>query len=147
LRLLDKEIPLKEAILTYISEVYPDIKGELPDTRVLDDEQLSKLIPGLKVWAFYDVPGNILYFIGGPSPDTIAREPGIELYYGEIPTRYSVAHEVEHWAQAQRVGPELFMKQAENREVYLEYERAADEVALANAPKLEWQYSKRRLVK
>jgi len=138
LRLLDKEIPLKKAILSYIREVYPDIKGELPDTRVLDDEQFWKEIPGLKVWAFYDVTGNILYFIGGPSPDTIAREPGVELYYSGIPDRYSVAHEVEHWAQAQRVGPEQYMKQLEDRDVYLEYESAADEVALANAPKLKF---------
>jgi len=138
LRLLDKETPLKKAILSYIREVYPDIKGGLPDTRVLDDEQLWKEIPGLKVWAFYDVTRNTLYFIGGPSPDTIAREPGVERYYIGIPTRYSVAHEVEHWAQAQRVGPEQYMKEVENREVYLEYERAADEVALANAPKLKF---------
>jgi len=138
LRLLDKETPLKKAILSYIREVYPDIEGELPDVRVLDDEQLWKEIPGLKVWAFYDVTRNTLYFIGGPSPDTIAREPGIELYYMGIPSRYSVAHEVEHWAQAQRVGPEQYMKQVETREGYLEYERAADEIALANATRLKW---------
>ncbi|GAH90974.1 unnamed protein product, partial [marine sediment metagenome] len=76
-------------------------------------EQLWEEIPGLKVWAFYDVTRNTLYFIGGPSPDTIAREPGVERYYIGIPTRYSVAHEVEHWAQAQRVGPEQYMKKGE----------------------------------
>ncbi len=138
MRLLDKEAPLKKAILSYIREVYPDIKGELPDTRVLDDEQLWKEIPGLKVWAFYDITRNTLYFIGGPSPNTIAREPGIELYYTGIPARYSVAHEVEHWAQAQRIGPERYIKLLENREIYLKYERVADEVALANAPRLKW---------
>jgi len=138
LRLLAKEVPLKEAILSYIKDVYPDIKGELPDVRVLDDEQLWKEIPGLRVWAFYDVTRNTLYFIGGPSPATIAREPGIEIFYRGIPARYTVAHEVEHWAQAQRVGPELYMKQVETEEGYLEYERAADEMGLANAPRLKW---------
>ncbi|MBA7605568.1 hypothetical protein ES703_12701 [subsurface metagenome] len=138
MRLLAKEVPLKEAILSYIKDVYPDIKGELPDVRVLDDEQLWKEIPGLRVWAFYDVTRNTLYFIGGPSPATIAREPGIEIFYRGIPARYTVAHEVEHWAQAQRVGPELYMKQVETEEGYLEYERAADEMGLANAPRLKW---------
>ena len=138
MRLLAKETPLEKAILSYIREVYPDIRGELPDTRVLDDEQLWKEIPGIKVWAFYDVTRNTLYFIGGPSPATVAREPRIEPYYSGIPSRYSVAHEVEHWAQAQRVGPEQYMKQLENHEIYLEYERAADEIGLANAPRLKW---------
>jgi len=130
LRLLDIEKPLKEAISSYITEVYPYTKGS-PDVRVLDEEEFERenLIT---TWGIYDVTRNVIFFIG---PAITQRE---SLYYKGRPYRFTIAHEIEHWAQCQRVGTKKYIEQLQDPKVYLQYEKSADEVALANAPKLKW---------
>jgi len=120
LRLLDIEEPLRKSIANYIGGVYRYIEAEPPKIEVLDDEQFAKkcILLFLPPSA-YDVRKNVIYFRGRPTPKC-------------------VAHEIEHWAQAQRVGAERYLKQGRDRRIYLEYEKSADEVALANAPKLKW---------
>lgn len=130
MRLLDIEEPLKKAISSYIKEVYPYTKDELPDVRVLDEEQFKKE-SRILTWGIYDVTRNTVFFIG---PTIAQRESP---YYKGRPYRFTVAHEIEHWAQCERVGAKKYIEQLQDPKVYLQYEKSADEVALANIRKLE----------
>ena len=62
------------------------------------------------------------------------------LYFRNKPTELAIAHELEHWAQAQRVGPDVYMEQLQSERTFLEYEKSADDVALTNAHKLTGKY-------
>ncbi len=62
------------------------------------------------------------------------------LYFRNRPIETAVAHELEHWAQAQRAGPDVYLEQLQSVRTFLEYEKSADEVALGNAHKLTGKY-------
>ena len=62
------------------------------------------------------------------------------LYFRNKPTEFAIAHELEHWAQAQRAGPDVYIEQLQSWRTFLEYEKSADEVALGNAHKLTGKY-------
>ena len=126
MRLGDIELKLSSAIGAYLKEVYPYLQDKpYPVAICLDDTQFKV---ALKVRdrkttakAAYNIPTNILYF----------RNTPIEI---------SLAHELEHWAQAQRAGPDVYIEQLQSVRTFLEYEKSADEVALGNAHKLTGKY-------
>jgi len=62
------------------------------------------------------------------------------LYFRNKPTEFAIAHELEHWAQAQRAGPDVYIDQLQSERTFLEYEKSADEAALENAHKLMGKY-------
>lgn len=126
MRLGDIESKLSLVIEGYMKEVYSYLQDKpYPVAICLDDTQFKV---ALKVHdrktiakAAYNIPTNTLYFRNRP-----------------IET--SVAHELEHWAQAQRAGPDVYIEQLQLERTFLEYEKSADEVALGNAHKLAGKY-------
>lgn len=126
MRLGDIESKLLPAIGTYLKDAYPDLQDKpSPVVICLDDIQFKAT---LKVRdrktiaeAAYNIPDNALYFRNRPAEK-------------------SVAHELEHWAQSQRVGADVYIEQLQSERAFLKYERSADDVALANAHKLTGIY-------
>lgn len=126
MRLGDIESTLSSVIEAYLKEIYSYLRDKpCPAVICLDDAQFKAT---LKVRdrktianAAYNIPTNTLYFRSRP-----------------IET--SVAHELEHWAQAQRAGADVYLEQLQSEETFLEYEKSADEVALGNAFKLSGKY-------
>jgi len=122
------EKPLKEAILNYIQEVYHYqllAGAKPPEIQVLNDEQFRKYKVA-SFAGFYDIEQNLIVLNADltilsakPSPKTIC-------------------HEIEHWGQCQRVGKTKYLEQLKDIKTFLEYEKSADEVALANWHKLKW---------
>lgn len=136
MRLLKIEKPLSKIIYDYIQELYHYVileGAELPSVRVWDAKQFKE-VTGISTWGAYDFRENILQFIGPSGQESPEEAP----YYSGHPERFTVAHEIEHWAQAQRVGSKKYAKQLQELKTYLEYEKSADEVSLANAHKLKW---------
>ena len=122
----DIEARLSPAIGVYIKDAYPDLHDKpYPVVRCLDGDQFKaalKVRDGkTTVRAAYNIPTNALYF-------------------RKRPDERHVAHELEHWAQAQRVGPNVYIEQLQSESTFLEYEKSADDVALTNAPKLVGKY-------
>ena len=62
------------------------------------------------------------------------------LYFRNKPTELAIAHELEHWSQAQRAGPDVYIEQLQSEKTYREYEKSAVDAALANAHKLTGKY-------
>jgi len=62
------------------------------------------------------------------------------LYFRNKPAEFAIAHELEHWAQAQRVGPDVYLEQLQSERTFREYEKSADDVSLTNAYKLTGKY-------
>lgn len=74
------------------------------------------------------------------TPKAAYNIPDNTLYFRNRPVETAVAHELEHWAQAQRAGSDVYIEQLQSVKTFLEYERSADEVALGNAHKLMGKY-------
>lgn len=126
MRLDDLEAKLSPAIGAYIKDVYPSLQDKpYPEVICLEDKQFKAFLKvrdtATTVKAAYSIPTNVLYFRSRP---------------GET----AVAHETEHWAQAQRVGPDVYIEQIQALDTFLKYEKSADDVALANAHKLTGKY-------
>jgi len=66
--------------------------------------------------------------------------PNNTMYFRNRPTETAVAHEVEHWAQAQMVGPKVIIEQMQSEKTFREYEKSADDAASTNAHKLTGKY-------
>lgn len=126
MRLGDIESKLSPVIEAYIKEVYPDLKDKpYPAVICLDDIQFKATLKvrdrKTKAQAGYNIPNNTLYFRNGP----------IEI---------SVAHEVEHWAQAQRIGPDVYLERLHSGSSSAKYEREAEFMAWRKSHKLTGKY-------
>lgn len=123
MRLHDVEQEITPTLEEYIHEVYARHEGKPPPTViVLDDAQFKKAFKtrdtkmGKKLGG-YTIPTNTLYFRNRPGP-------------------LAVAHELEHWSQAQTVGPETYIEHLQSEKAFREYEAAAEAVAAREAHRL-----------
>ena len=119
-----KIIPI---IKGYIKEVYTVLQDK-PHPVILcyDDHQFKKTLnvrdsKKSSIKSAYTIPINTLYFRNKPA-------------------EFAIAHELEHWAQAQRVGPDVYLEQLQSERTFREYEKSADDVSLTNAYKLTGKY-------
>lgn len=127
MRLEDLEQKLIPVIESYIKEVYIVLQDKpKPVILCYDDHQFKTTLkirdsrkPTIK--AAYTIPINTLYF-------------------RNMPAKQAVAHELEHWAQAQRVGPDVYIEQLQSERTFREYEGSADYMAFMNADKLTGRY-------
>jgi len=125
-RLDDIEAKLSPAIGEYIKDVYHSLRDKpYPGVLCLDEVQFKAT---LKVRdrkttpeAAYNIPNNTLYFRNRPTED-------------------GVAHELEHWAQAVKMGPDAFIEWLQSEKNFREIEQASREAALANRHKLTGKY-------
>jgi len=62
------------------------------------------------------------------------------IYFRNEPAEITIAHELEHWAQAQRVGPALYLEQLQSEKAFREFEESADATSRINAHKLTGKY-------
>jgi hypothetical protein len=119
LRQADIEEFLKVVIYDYIKSAYPDLKDKnLPDIydyssdeshQILEERGAGKsVIPGC-----YNIAKNRLLFV-------------------EYPYVWVIAHEVHHWAQAQRTGKDKYMEELDNPKMYEYYENQAWDVSERN---------------
>ena len=127
MRLDDLEENLTPVIKGYIKEVYTALNDK-PHPAILcyDDHQFKKNLnirdsKKSSVKAAFTIPINTVYFRNKP-------------------TESAIAHELEHWAQAQSLGPETYIEQLQSEEAFLKYEKSADNAALTNAFKLTGKY-------
>jgi len=127
LRLDGLEQNLTPVIKGYIKEVYTALNDK-PHPVILcyDDHQFKKNLnirdsKKSSVKAAFTIPINTVYFRNKP-------------------TEFAIAHELEHWAQAQSLGPEAYIEQLQSEEAFLKYEKSADDVALTNTTKLAGKY-------
>jgi len=127
LRLEGLEQKLIQVISGYIKEVYTVLQDK-PHPVILcyDDHQFKTTLNvrdsrKSSVKSAYTILINTLYF----------RNKPIDL---------AIAHELEHWAQAQTAGSDVYIEQLQSERPFLEYEKSADDVALANAHKLTGKY-------
>lgn len=128
MRIAEVENSLKQAITSYIQEVYHYelLEGAKPPRiHVLNDEQFRWQKVGSHT-GFYDCEQNLIVLNADPT-----------ILSGE-PSPKTICHEIEHWGQCQRVGKIKYLEQLKDIKTFLEYEKSADEVALANWHKLEW---------
>ncbi len=115
------------AIDLYVKDVYPDLHDKpLPQVLCCDDHQFKKALnvrdsKKSGVEAAYIIPANTIYFRNRP-------------------LTVGIAHEMEHWAQAMRLGSDVYVEELQNEALFRQYERRCDEVALANAHRLAGKY-------
>ena len=108
-----KLIPVIEG---YIKEVYTALNDKPPPVILCyDDHQFKKNLnirdsKKSSVKAAFTIPINTVYF-------------------RNTPTEFAIAHELEHWAQAQSLGPETYIEQLQSEEAFLKYEKSADNAA------------------
>lgn len=126
MRLGDIESKLSPAIGAYIEDVYHYLRGKpYPEVLCLDDAQFKAALKvrdrKTEARGAYNIPANKLYFRNRPPEG-------------------AVSHELEHWAQAQRVGPDVYIEQLQLVINFLNYEIAADVAATENAHKLTGKY-------
>lgn len=116
------ERALTQAISAYMIEVYP-YEQERPKVAVFDTKQFQEKTGSRYFSGTYLIQEDLIAFRyegrGTPLPST-------------------VAHEIEHWQQARRVGLGRYLEQLQDIKTYLAYERSANEVSLHNAPRLKW---------
>lgn len=120
MRLQDVEQEIIPTLEEYIHQVYPQHKGkDLPILFIFDDAQFKKEL---------DVRDSKKSSVkGGYTADTNT------VYFRNRPDPLTVAHELEHWSQAQTVGPETYNEQIQSAKGVREYEAAADAVAAREA--------------
>lgn len=138
MRLGDIEKRLKPAILNYIREVYPTTKGDLPDIHVLDDEQFIRVASEPHTEDF--LRGPLAEYWRGfflKAEGCFSATNNILSFHG-YPSRNAVAHEIEHWAQAQFLGAEEFERRKTDETARQLLDASADKVASANESKLKW---------
>jgi len=109
-----------------MKDVYPHLQDKpYPVAICLDDAQFKAALKvrdrKTTVKAAFNIPTNTLYFRNSP-----------------IET--AVAHELEHWAQVQRAGADVYIERLQLEINFREYEKSADDVALTNAHKLTGKY-------
>lgn len=123
MRLEDVEQEIIPTLEGYIHEVYARHRDKpLPTVVVLDDAQFKKALnvrdsKKSSAKSGYTPATNTVHFRN--RPDVIA-----------------VAHELEHWSQAQTVGPEIYIEQLQSEKTFREYEAAAEAVAAREAHRL-----------
>lgn len=126
MRLGDIESKLSPAIGAYLKDVYPSLQDKPnPAVICLDDVQFKAALKirdrKTTAQAAYNIPAN-------------------ELYFRNRPFETAVTHELEHWAQAQKAGPDVYIEQLQSERTFREYEKSADAAATENAPKLTGKY-------
>lgn len=127
MRLEGLEQKLIPVIEGYIKEVYTVLQDKPHPVILCYDDHQTKTTLNVRdsressVKSAYTIPINTIYFRNKP-------------------TEFAIAHELEHWAQAQRAGPDVYIEQLQSWKTLLEYEKSAGDVALANAHKLIGKY-------
>ena len=109
-----------------MKDAYPDLLDKpCPAVLCLDDKQFKAALnvrdSKTTAQGAYNIHGNALYFRNRPAETALA-------------------HELEHWAQAQRVGPDEYIDQLQSERAFREYEKLADDIASTNAHKLTDKY-------
>ena len=126
MRLTDIESKLSPVIKAYLKDAYPHLQDKsYPVVICLDDVQFKATLRvrdrKTMLRGAYNIPNNTMYFRNRP-------------------TETAVAHEVEHWAQAQMVGPKVIIEQMQSEKTFREYEKSADDAASTNVHKLTGKY-------
>lgn len=120
MRIPEEEGRIKAAVYLLINRFYTHLRRYTPpEIMVLDDEEFFQMTGQENVRGVYQIMENRILFRKGATP-------------------FIVAHEVHHWAQAQMIGLQKFLKEIKDIKKYLDYEAEADEVKLKTAP-LIWE--------
>ena len=127
MRLEGLEQKLITVIKGYIKEVYAALQDKPHPVILCYDDYQFKTTLNVRdsrkssVKSAYTIPINTLYFRNKP-------------------TELALSHELEHWAQAQTLGPDVYIEQLQEERTFQEFEKSAEDVAFTYAHKLTGKY-------